>query len=268
MEQRAQLMQPPAPVTARKIRLVAKIEVKGERVIKGVHMEGLRIVGAPAELCRRYFHAGIDEIVLIDTVASLYERNHLAELVSEVAEEIFIPLVVGGGLRTVQDLQTMFRAGADKVALNTHAIRRPELLREAAAMFGSQSVVLSVQAKRVAAGRWEAYCENARQPTGLDAVEWAARAADLGAGEILLSSIDMDGTMRGMDVELCRAVSEAVPVPVIASGGAGSAGHLAECALGSRVSAVAVGAVVHFQRATVAGLKEELARRGIGVRRT
>lgn len=249
-----------------KIRLAAKIDIKSDRVIKGVRMEGLRIVGKPAELCRRYYQDGIDELILIDTVASLYERNHLTELVSEVAEEVFIPLVVGGGVRTLDDLQKLFRAGADKVAINTHAVRRPELLREATAMFGAQSVVLSVHAKRRAGGRWEAYCENARQPTGLDVIEWVKRAVDLGAGEVLLASIDSDGTMQGMDVELCRAVSERVSVPVIASGGAGSVEHLAACVSSSCVSAVAVGALLHFNRASVADVKRGLLQRGIAVR--
>jgi len=250
----------------RKIRLAAKIDIKGGHVIKGVHMEGLRVVGSPAVLCRQYSREGIDEIILIDTVASLYGRNHLAELISEVAREIFIPLVVGGGVRTLEDCRRLFRAGADKIAINTHALARPQLLGEAAAIFGSQSVVLSVHAKR-REGWWEAYCENARQPTGRNVLEWIKDAVRAGAGEVLLSSIDQDGTMQGMDVELCRTASAAVSVPVIASGGVGTAAHAAACAADTRVSAVAVGAAFHFGRETVGTLKRGLLERGIGVRR-
>jgi len=250
----------------RKIRLVAKLEIKGRHVIKGVHMEGLRVVGDPAALCRRYFHDGIDEIVLIDTVASLYERDYLVELISQVADELFIPLVVGGGLRTLEDLRRVFRAGADKVAINTQAVKSPVFLREASAVFGAQSIILSVHAKQRARGGWEAYCENARQPTRLDVVDWVKQATAFGAGEILLSSIDADGTMRGMDRELCRVVSESVAVPVIASGGVGSSEDIVSCVKQSRVSAVAVAAALHFQRESVQTLKGGLRASGIDVR--
>jgi len=250
----------------RKIRLIGKIDVKGTNVIKGIHMEGLRVVGKPQEMCRRYANDGIDELIFIDLVASLYERSYFLDLINEVSQEIFVPLVVGGGVRSIDDFRTLLRAGADKVAINTQAIKTPGFLHDAALVFGSQCVVLSIAAKRQRDGRWEAWCEHARQPTGLDVIEWAKKAVDLGAGEILVTSIDMDGIMRGMDIELFRTLSESVSVPVIAASGVGTVNHIVECVRQTQVSAIALGSILHFNHETVQGIKSGLIEQGVGVR--
>jgi len=250
----------------RKIRLISRLDIKGENVIKGIQMEGLRIVGQPAGMSRHYYSEGIDEILFIDTVASLYGRNQLIGLITEVSEEIFVPLVVAGGIRSLDDFCNVLKAGADKVAINTHALENPNLIREASKTFGSQCVVLSVKAKRTKNGKWEAYCENGRQATGRDVQDWIREAVDLGGGEILLTSVDKDGTMGGMDIQLYKTISETISVPVIASGGAGKVQHIIDIVLRSRVSAVAVAAMFHFSRSTVQSIKLGLLNQGIEVR--
>ncbi len=206
------------------VRLIARLDVKGSSVIKGVHLEGLRKVGDPNELARKYYEEGIDEIIYMDSVASLYGRNSLLEIVRRATEEVFIPITVGGGIRSIEDTREVLRAGADKIAINTAAIKRPALVREISQKFGSQCMVLSIEAKKVGESRWEAYCDNGREKTGQDAVEWACRGYELGAGEILLTSVDQEGTAKGFDCELIRSIVGRVPIPVIASGGMGTAG--------------------------------------------
>lgn len=229
------------------VRLIARLDIKAPNLIKGIHLEGLRVVGDPSQHARRYYEAGADELLYMDIVASLYERNSLEDLVRRTANDIFIPMTVGGGVRSIKDVDTLLRAGADKIAINTAAVRRPELITEVARHFGSQCMVVSIEAKRRRGGDgWEAYTDNGREHTGLDVVEWARRAQDLGAGEVLLTSVDQEGTRKGFDVELCRAVSSVVGIPVIASGGMGTAEHAVEVATGSEVSAVAMAHVLHY----------------------
>lgn len=209
-----------------KVRVIVRLDIKGPNLVKGVHMEGLRVLGRPELFAPIYYRDGADELIYIDTVASLYGRNNLTEIVERAASEIFIPLTVGGGVRGVDDIKTLLRSGADKVAINTAAIKDPSLIRDGARRFGSQCVVVSIQAVRRDDGRYECLTDNARERTGVDALEWARKAADLGAGELLLTSVDREGTGQGYDVELVEAVSSSVGIPVIACGGAGRTEHV------------------------------------------
>lgn len=217
-------------------------------------------------MARRYYADGIDEIVYMDTVASLYGRNNILPVVEEAARDIFVPLTVGGGMRTVDDITAALRSGADKVAINTAAIARPDYIREAAESFGSQCIVLSIEAKRRGEGRWECLTDNGRERTGVDVLEWIRRGEDLGAGEILVTSVDQEGTRRGFDHDLFRAVRERVSIPVIGCGGAGTAGHVAEAIIGDGLDAVACASLFHYDHAPVPDLKAHLAANGIPVR--
>jgi imidazole glycerol-phosphate synthase subunit HisF len=248
------------------IRLIARLDVKGPNLIKGVHLEGLRVVGKPNEHARRYYEAGIDELIYMDIVASLYNRNNLVDVVHEATRDVFVPMTVGGGVRSIDDAITLLRAGADKVAINTAAVRRPELITELAERLGAQCVVLSIEAKRIGPGRWEAYTDNGRERTGLDVVEWAKRAASLGAGEILLTSVDQEGTRKGFDVALVRAVSTAVGIPVIASGGMGTPEHLVEVVRDGAADAVAIADMLHYGRLSLADIRRTAHDRGVAVR--
>jgi imidazole glycerol-phosphate synthase subunit HisF len=249
------------------LRLIARLDVKAPFLIKGVQLEGVRKVGDPQEFAQRYYAQGIDEIVYIDAVASLYERNNLAEVVRRTAEEVFIPITVGGGIRSVADVQTLLRAGADKVAVNTAATKHPELIREISQAFGAQCMVLSIQAKRRPGGGWEAYRDGGREHTGFDVVEWAKRGEALGAGEILLTSVDREGTQSGFDVDLVRAVSEAVAIPVIASGGMGKVGDLVDVVRNGRADAVAMAHVLHYAVLSLAKIRAGAREAGLPVRR-
>jgi cyclase len=248
------------------VRLIARLDVKGPNLIKGVHLEGLRVVGKPNEHARRYYEAGIDELIYMDIVASLYNRNNLVDVVHEATRDVFVPMTVGGGVRSIDDAITLLRAGADKVAINTAAVRRPELITELAERLGTQCVVLSIEAKRTGAGRWEAYTDNGRERTGLDVLEWAKRAASLGAGEILLTSVDQEGTRKGFDVALVHAVSTAVGIPVIASGGMGSPEHLVEVVREGAADAVAIADMLHYGRMPLADIRRAAHDRGVAVR--
>jgi cyclase len=248
------------------IRLIARLDVKGPNLIKGIHLEGLRVVGDPNVFARRYYEAGIDELIYMDIVASLYNRNNLVDVVHAATRDVFVPMTVGGGVRSVEDAITLLRAGADKVAFNTAAVSRPELISEMAERLGSQCVVLSIEAKRDGAGRWEAYTDNGREHTGLDVVEWAKRAASLGAGEILLTSVDQEGTRKGFDVALVRAVAGAVDIPVIASGGMGDADHLVAVVRDGKADAVAIADLLHYGRMSLTDVRREANARGIAVR--
>ena len=244
------------------IRVIPCLDVDAGRVVKGVNFADLRDAGDPVELARAYDAAGADELIFLDITASSGDRSTVLDVVRRTAEEVFIPLTVGGGVREVDDIDRLLRAGADKVSLNTAALARPELLAEAARRFGSQCVVLSVDARRVVDGPpttsgFEVTTHGGRRGTGVDAVEWAARAAGLGAGEILLNSMDADGTRAGYDLELIALVRSAVSVPLIASGGAGSLGHFAP-AVGAGADAVLAASVLHFGDLTVAQIKDEL----------
>jgi cyclase len=249
------------------IRLIARLDVKGPYVIKGVHLEGLRKIGDPNELAKKYFSQGIDEIIYMDSVASLYGRNNLLDIVRRATAEVFIPITVGGGIRSVEDAREALCAGADKIAINTAAVKRPELIGEISQVFGSQCMVLSIEAKRVSEGKWEAYCDNGREKTGLDVVEWARRGYELGAGEILLTSVDMEGTAKGFDYELVKSVATALPIPVIASGGMGDFSHLEKVVTYSSADAVAMAHVLHYEKLTVAGIRQSALACRLDVRR-
>ena len=244
---------------------MARLDVKAPNLIKGVHLEGLRKLGDPQTFAERYYAEGIDEIIYIDAVASLYQRNTIVDLISHTAENVFIPITAGGGVRSVEDARTLLRAGADKVALNTAAVRDPALISDLARAFGSQCVVLSIEAKRQS-GNWEAYCDNGREPTGLDVVDWARQGQSLGAGEILLTSIDREGTRQGFDVALTAAVSTAVGIPVIASGGMGSVEHLLDVAGEGQANAVAMAHVLHYDEIPLAAIREHALVGGLNVR--
>ena len=249
-----------------KIRLIARLDIKGSNLIKGIHLEGLRVLGIPNEFALNYYRDGIDEIFYMDSVASLYGRNHLADLIRNATEAIFVPLTVGGGIRTINDAKKILRAGADKVAINTHAVEEPSLISEIAEKFGSQCTVISIEAKQVSSNRWEAYVNNGREKTGLDVVEWAARAVDLGAGEVLLTSIDREGTRRGFDIDLVKVVSSEVSVPVIASGGMGSLTDLVDVVQLGGAVAVAMADILHYKHASVGQIREAARLGGLLVR--
>lgn len=232
-------------------RLIPRLDVKGKNLIKGIHLEGLRVIGDPQAFARKYYEDGADELLYVDVVASLYGRNSLHDIVRRTVQDVFVPLTVTGGLRSVDDVREMLRAGADKVGINTAATKRPELIREVARKFGSQCMVLSIEAKRTKEGKWEAFTDNGREPTGLDVVEWAQRGVELGAGEILLTSVDQEGTREGFDTDLIRAVTSVVPVPVIASGGMGQPTDIANAVHNGHASAVAMADILHYGRSTL-----------------
>jgi cyclase len=246
-------------------RIIACLDVRDGRVVKGVNFEGLREAGDPAALARRYNVEGIDELVILDVTATLESRQARAQTIRAVAREIFLPLCVGGGIRSEDDAAAAIEAGADKVSLNSAAIRDPSLITRLAARYGSQAVVVAIDAKR-AGGRYEVYARSGTDPTPLDAVAWAQEAAECGAGEILLTSIDRDGTKNGFDCEMTAAVSEAVPIPVIASGGAGSFAHFVEVFTAGKADAALAASIFHFDEHSVSGLKRFLADRAIPVR--
>ena len=248
------------------IRLIARLDIKGPNVIKGIHLEGLRVVGQPGAMARQYYADGIDEIVYMDTVASLYGRNNILPVVEEAARDIFVPMTVGGGIRSVDDMVAALRSGADKVAINTAAVERPEFLSEAARALGSQCVVLSVEAKRRGEGKWEALTDNGRERTGVDVLEWVSRGEELGAGEILLTSVDAEGTRRGFDHALFSAVRERVSIPVIGCGGAGYSEHVTAAVLNDGLDAVACASLFHYKHTSIPALKTELTKAGITIR--
>ena len=229
------------------IRLIARLDVKGENLIKGIHLEGLRIIGSPSEYAKKYYEQGADEIIYMDIVASLYGRSNLIDIVSRTAHDVFVPLTVGGGVRTVDDVGDLLRAGADKVAINTAAVNKPELITEVSRKFGSQCMVLSIEAMRHGENNWEIYTDCGREKSGIDAVEWAIKAAKLGAGELLVTSINQEGTRNGFDNELINIISNSVNIPVIASGGYGEPEHLRD-AVESGADAVAFADALHFSR--------------------
>lgn len=246
------------------VRLIARLDIKGPNLIKGVHLEGLRVIGDPQEYARRYYEEGADELIYIDIVASLYGRTKLTEIVRRAAHDVFVPLTVGGGVRNVNDVRDLLRAGADKVAINTAAVKRPELITEVSRRFGSQCMVLSIEAKRQAQG-WEVFTDCGRERSGVDAVEWARRGVQLGAGEILVTSIDAEGTRKGFDIELTRAIASATSVPTIASGGYGEPRHLVDV-VAAGADGVAVADALHYNRTTMTQLRTDARAAGIPMR--
>nr|WP_115092933.1 imidazole glycerol phosphate synthase subunit HisF [Synechococcus sp. UW106] len=252
------------------LRLIPCLDVARGRVVKGVNFVGLRDAGDPVELACRYSRAGADELVFLDIAASHEGRGTLIDMVRRTAESVTIPFTVGGGISTVEGITELLRAGADKVSLNSSAVRRPELVREGADQFGCQCIVVAIDARRRDAGGWDVYVKGGRENTGLDVVEWAKRVAVLGAGEILLTSMDGDGTQAGYDLALTRAVADAIPIPVIASGGAGCMDHIAEAldvgSEGGHASAALLASLLHDGVLTVEQIKQDLLSRGLTIR--
>lgn len=248
------------------VRLIARLDIKGAALIKSIQLEGVRKIGDPNTFAIKYYEHGIDELIYMDVVASLYERSKLIDLVERTAEKVFVPITVGGGIRSVEDARELLRAGADKIAINTAAINDPGIITDIARVLGNQCVVLSIEAKSTGAGRWEAYCDGGREHTGRDVVEWAKEGQQLGAGEILLTSVDKEGTQRGLDTDLLRAVTAAVDIPVIASGGVGNPDHLIDAAQQTETAAFAMAHVLHYDKYAVGDLRNALQTAQIPVR--
>jgi len=252
--------------SVKNVRLIARLDIKGPNVIKGIHLEGLRVMGSPGEHALRYYLQGVDELIYMDCVASLYGRNHLGSIVSSAAQDIFVPMTVGGGIRSVDDATQILRAGADKVAVNTAAVANPQLIADIARRFGSQCMVLSIEAKQIAPGRWEVYTDNGRERTGLNVIEWAKRGVAMGAGEVLLTSVDREGTRKGFDVALLNAVTTEISVPVIASGGMGKPEDILDAIEHGGADAIAMADILHYNRATVSDIRRVAQAAGLGVR--
>lgn len=247
------------------MRVIARLDIKNEFVIKGIHLEGLRKVGDPNELARRYYQTGIDEIIFMDAVASLYDRNNVFHIVEAASREVFIPITIGGGIRSLQDMEKALESGADKVALNTGAVRNPKLIQEAAYRFGSQAIVASIEAKRQGS-QWLAYMDNGREPTKKSVLEWAQEMESLGAGELLITSVDQEGTKKGFDIELIKIINQTLSIPVIASGGLGNANDICRLLQEVRPSAVAAASVLHYNNMDIAAIKAAVVATGVKVR--
>lgn len=241
------------------LRIIPRLDIKGPNVVKGINLEGLRVVGNPSVMAKKYYEQGADELLYIDIVASLYERNNLLDIVERtVASGVFIPITVGGGLRSIEDIKKILRAGADKIAINTSATRNPKIISEAASIFGTQCIVGSIQAK-YKDGRWEAYIDNGRECTGIDAIEWAKELVRLGAGELLITSVDNEGTEKGYDAELIGKITTQVSVPVIACGGAGNEDDLIDCFNKTKCNALSMASILHYNKTTIQSIKNKLA---------
>jgi len=249
-----------------KIRIIARIDVKNAHVIKGIHLEGLRKVGNPNELAKKYYENGIDEIVFMDAVAAYYDRNSLSEIIQKACEEVFIPITVGGGIRNLEDIQTALNSGADKVAINTQAIKTPDFITDASKIYGSQCIVSSIVAKKTFDNKWEAYIDNGREPTGKDVVEWAKEVEKLGAGEIMLTSIDKEGTKKGFDIELNQVVSKAVSMPIISSGGMKNSDDAINLLVNTNIDAIATASTLHYNLESIGNIKRKLIQNNIKVR--
>jgi cyclase len=251
-------------------RIIPCLDVDNGRVVKGVKFVNIRDAGDPVEIARRYDKEGADEITFLDITATHDDRDTMVHVVEQVASEVFIPLTVGGGIRTLDDIRRMLNAGADKVSINSAAVFNPDFVREAAERFGSQCIVVAIDAKKISQAdkenRWEIFTHGGRKPTGIDAIEWAKKMVAYGSGEILLTSMDRDGTKSGFDLALTRAISEAVTVPVIASGGVGTLDHLADGVIEGKADAVLAASIFHFAEYTIQQAKERMAERGIEVR--
>jgi cyclase len=248
-----------------KVRLIARIDVKNEFVIKGIHLEGLRKIGDPLLLAKKYYEAGIDEIIFMDAVASLYGRNNLFHIIENACKEVFIPITIGGGVRSIHDIDAALKSGADKITLNTQAIKNPELIKEASRIYGSQCIVGSIEAKRKG-NSWEAYIDNGREETGIDVLEWAKKIEQLGAGELLVTSIDQEGTKKGFELELMENISKNLSIPVIASGGCGNLDHISESFLNTDISAIAIASILHYDLFKIQEIKNHLTQVGIKTR--
>src|SRR3990172_6727842 len=231
---------------SKNIRIIPRLDIKGPNLVKGIHLEGLRVLGKPEQFARYYYEKGADELIYMDVVASLYNRNSLHDFIEKTAREIFIPLTVGGGLRTINDIKGVLRAGADKVSLNTAAIKNPQIIKDASRRFGSSTILISIEAIKQTDGRYLAYTDNGREYTGVEVLGWAKQVEELGAGEIMITSVDREGTGYGDDIELTRMIAKAVSIPVITSGGAGNLNHIAQVISEGQADAVAIASVLHY----------------------
>jgi cyclase len=243
-------------------RIIARLDIKGPNLVKGIHLEGLRVLGKPEEFSRNYYEAGADEMMYVDVVASLYNRNSLHDIVTRTAKEIFIPLTVAGGIRTLDDIRDMLRAGADKVSLNTAAIKRPEIIKEASRKFGSSTIVVTIEAIKQPDGRYISYTDNGREYTGIEVLRWATMVEALGAGEIVITSVDREGTGLGFDLELTKMVAETVSIPVIAHGGAGSLEDIKAVIKTGKADAVAVASMLHYEFISKKGINGDYKKEG------
>jgi imidazole glycerol-phosphate synthase subunit HisF len=252
--------------TMRKVRLVARLDIKGANLIKSIHLEGLRVIGCPNEHALKYYRQGADELVYMDCVASLYGRNSLGDIIHNAAKDVFVPMTVGGGIRKVEDVATMLRVGADKVAVNTAAVAKPKLISDIAHRFGSQCMVLSIEAKQTGPNIWEVYTDNGRERTGLNVIDWVKQGVELGAGEVLLTSVDREGSRKGFDIPLIDAVTKEVSVPVIASGGMGEPKDMVDAVLAGKADAVAMADILHYNRATMDDIRHVALSANIEVR--
>lgn len=249
-----------------KLRIIPRLDIKNEYVIKGIHLEGLRKVGDPLELARKYYESDADEILFMDAVASLYGRNNLFHIIEQACKHVFVPITIGGGIRSLEDIKSALNAGADKIAINTQAVKEPSLIRAASRIYGSQCIVGSIEAKRKGSNIWEVYVDNGREETGINAVEWAVELEKLGAGELMITSIDQEGTQKGFDSELVAQINKKVSIPVIASGGAGSSKDIIELVKATKISAVAVASILHYGKAQIVELKENINKADISIR--
>lgn len=249
-----------------KLRLIARLDVKNQHVIKGIHLEGLRKIGDPIELAKKYYEQGIDEVVFMDAVASLYGRNNLFHIIEAACKEVFIPITIGGGIRKVKDIELALKAGADKIALNTQAVKNPDIIREASRIYGAQCIIGSIEAKKKGPSKWEVYVNNGREETGIDVIDWVKELEQLGAGELMVTSIDQEGTKKGFDLDLVKQISGLVSIPVIASGGAGNIHHIMTVATETQVGAVAAASLFHYNLHGVSEIKKELSQAGISIR--
>ncbi len=249
-----------------KKRIIARIDVKNEFAIKGIHLEGLRKVGDPNNLALNYYNSGIDEIIFMDAVASYYDRNSLSKIIELATKDIYVPITVGGGIRNLEDIQVALNSGADKVSINTQAIKTPTFISDAALKFGSQCIIGSIEAKIHSDDKWYVYYDNGREPTKTEAVEWAIKLENLGAGELLVTSVDMEGTKKGFDIKLNEIISDAVKIPVISSGGAGNPDHILELFLKTNIDGVALASILHYDTFDIVAIKSNLIKNEIKIR--
>ena len=249
------------------IRLISRLDIKGSHLIKGIHLEGLKKIGNPNDFAKKYYESGIDEILYIDVVASLYGRNNLEEIIKSTVKDVYVPITVGGGIRTIDDVRQILKCGAEKVAINTAITKNPDLITQIKKRFGSQSIVVSIEAKKITETKWEVYTENGREKTGIDVLDWVRKIDSLGASEILLTSIDNEGTLKGFDNKLINIVSENVSIPVIASGGMGNADHAISVIKDAKADAIAIANVLHYEKLSVQDIRSSLIEKDINVRK-
>lgn len=251
----------------KKIRVIARIDIKNEYVVKGIQLEGLRKIGNPNEIAKKYYEEGIDEIIFMDAVAAYYDRNSLSYIIQKACENVFVPITVGGGIRKIEDIKKALQSGADKVAINTQAVKDPNFIKESSEIFGSQCIVASIVAKKVANDKWEAYIDNGREPTGLDVMEWAKKLQDLGAGEIMITSLDKEGTKKGFDIALYSELSKVIFIPIIASGGMKDSKDAIKLLSNAKIDAFATASSLHYNLDDIQNIKQNLIKNNFKVRK-